>query len=115
MYNIVCHDQKKIEVTEEQKDYIYKLSSTNAKGIDINGEYIAFSSISRIEKIKDETPKYPELPTVNEVLGTFSAKRRKRALESMAKGFKKHFEGREMNEEAKKTLLKLQNRINNIG
>lgn len=49
-HNIICHDGKSFEITEDQKNNFIKLSSTNAKGAEINGNFITFSSVARIEK-----------------------------------------------------------------
>ena len=61
-YQIVCHDKKTFEITEAQKEAIYKLSTSNAKGIDINGEFIFFGNIARIEKTPEQLKNFKSLP-----------------------------------------------------
>lgn len=95
-YQIIFHDSKSMDITEQQKESIYKLScNSQIKGVDINGEYIFFSSISRIMK-SDYQEEYTKLPTINETIGYFTKEKRKRALMCMINGFKKHFNGCEI-------------------
>jgi len=111
-YNIVCHDKKTFEVTEEQKEAIYKLSTSDAKGIDVNGNYIMFSNIARIEK--QNNYEYKSLPSLTSTIRGFKPSRRKRALENIIKGFKLHFEGREMPAKSKKLLDGFIMKVNSI-
>jgi len=114
-YQIIFHDGKSVDITEQQKDAIYQLSGNpRMKGVDINGEFIFFGSIARIMKSANQ-PSYPLLPTINQTLGGFSLERKKRALGSMIKGFKKVFEGREMPIKSRETLNKMQIRYDNCN
>jgi hypothetical protein len=103
-YQIIFHDGKSMDITDVQKEVIYKLScNNNIKGVDINGEYIFFSSISRIIK-SNNYQEYPQLPTINETIGYFTKEKRKRALMCMINGFKKHFIGRDIPSVSQKML-----------
>ena len=84
-YNIVCHDKKSFEITEEQRENIYKLSSNNMKGFEVNGEYITFSNIARIEKSMAQ--EYKPMTSLPEPTETYSDSRHKRRLTSLREGF----------------------------
>ena len=94
IYNIVCHDGKTFEINDKQKEAFYKLSGSSAKGVDINGEFIFFSSVGRIEKVRGDDLK--ALPELTGTIKEMTPDRKKRALNNIVKGFKKHFTGREM-------------------
>lgn len=102
MYNIICHDGKSFEITSLQKDAIYRLSGSNAKGVDIDGEFIFFGNIARIEKGRTEEEYTPI--SLNDTIKSFNPNRRKHALNSMIKGFKKYFSGREIPAQSQELL-----------
>ena len=108
MYNIICHDSTRFEITEQQKEAVYKLSNGNTKGVDINGEFIFFSTIARIEKSK--RPHY-DLPSLTTTIKKMIPDKRKRALESIVKGFKNHFKGRKIPENSQLVLSHFLNKI----
>lgn len=111
-YKIIFHDGGEVDITNEQKEAIYKLSSKNIKGVDVNGEYIFFSSIARIMKNND-VPAYPALPTINEKLKEFTPERHRRALQNMIKGIKNYIAS-ERNQKtgmAEKLLEKMNNKL----
>ncbi|MCK9370803.1 hypothetical protein M0R04_12915 [Candidatus Dojkabacteria bacterium] len=111
-YSIICHDGKQFEITEEQKEIIYKLSSSTTKGVDVNGEFIMFSNIARIEKVVGENYTYPNYSNNNMPFERIAEKvhenRKKRAMQSMIKGFKQHFQSREMPTQSKELLSKME-------
>jgi len=87
-YEIICHDKARFEITELQKEAVYKLSGSETKGVDINGEFIFFSNIARIEKIKEK--QYKALTTIDQTLKGFPKERKIKALNSIVKGIKKY-------------------------
>lgn len=114
-YQIIFHDGKSVDITEQQKDAIYQLSGNpRMKGVDINGEFIFFGSIARIMKSTNQ-PSYPLLPTINETLGGFNLERKKRALNNIIKGFKKVFNGKEIPIKSIAILSDMQKRYDNCN
>ena len=81
-YNIICHDGKSFEITEEQKEKIIKISVTNSKGADVNGNFITFSNIARIEK--SSSREYKKLP---EVRRTYKKEQHIKNLETLKEGY----------------------------
>jgi len=114
-YQIIFHDGKSVDITEQQKEAIYQLSGNpRMKGVDINGEFIFFGSIARIMKSANQ-PSYPLLPTINQTLNTFSVERKKRAIQNMINGFKRVFEGREMPAKSMAILNDMQKRYDSYN
>ena len=84
-YNIVCHDKKSFEISEEFEKEIQKLSSRGVKAFKVNGETIFFSNVARIEKsVAQEFKNTSALPEPRE---SYSDSRHKRRLTSLREGF----------------------------
>lgn len=81
-YNIICHDGKSFEISEEQNKNIIKLSTTDAKGINANGNFISFANIARIEKTGRT-----EYPTLPEAKRTYKKEQHLKNLNSLKEGF----------------------------
>jgi hypothetical protein len=84
-FNIVCHDKKSFEISGEQEQKINELITSNAKGVKVNGEYISFSNIARIEK--SEATDYVNYTAIAEGKVPYSVSRHKKRLNSMRDGF----------------------------
>ena len=110
-YNIIFHDGESREISEEQKEHIYKLSSDkNIKGFELNGEFIFFSSISRIVKVEtSDIPEFQSLPRPS-----YSFKRHLKHLLSVKKRFLSYFEGREIPDGSQKILDKINEAIQRV-
>lgn len=65
---VMTHSKMKYFITQKQYDALLELSSSGEKGVDIQGEFVAFSSIAEIpfvetyyERFPDQRPQ-PEMP-----------------------------------------------------
>ena len=84
-HNIICHDGKSFEISEEQKEAFYTLSGTGVKGIDVNGTFIFFNSVSRVEK--SSIRQYKPLP--KEIKRTYKKEQHIKNLETLKEGYLK--------------------------
>jgi len=95
---IVFNTGDEMEITKEQAQLIFQVSTTNAKRIELNGELISLSHIARIKEggIKpqidmssqeDKAMYFPERKPYTSPMQ--KAMKQKRSLEQMIKGFKK--------------------------
>lgn len=57
---MVLHDKSKRFITKKQEDALFVMTGTLAKGIKINGEYFAFSSIAKIVDLDKYYEDHPE-------------------------------------------------------
>lgn len=105
---IIFHDGSRKFITNRQADIVISQSTTAAKGIKIDGSFIAFSSISKILTLQEFYNEYPdERPpeTQNKVFTTPAGdmldrvisplklkQQRIRAFEQMIKGIKKYID-----------------------
>jgi hypothetical protein len=107
-YNIICHDGKSFEISEEQKNNFIKISSTNAKGAEINGNFITFSSVARIEKTgRKEYKKFDYKPRL------YTKQRYIRNLKDLRDGFLRGVSNRNnLKSNQKPILKKINNAIN---
>lgn len=107
-HQITLNDRTQIEITQEQADKIFKLSSNpNIKTMLIDNQLIAFSAIATIKPIEDR--KSLPLPQYK----PFTREKRIRALECMLNGFKSHFGNRKMNVNARIILNKMETSLEN--
>lgn len=57
---VVFHDGSREHITSEQEKAIFQMTGGVVKGIKINGNYYAFSGISKILNIEDFYIQYPD-------------------------------------------------------
>jgi hypothetical protein len=93
---LLFHDKTYKFITKTQEDAFYAQSVTIAKGIKIDGKFVAFSSVSRTMELEDFYMSYPEhrpeapRDTFKELYGDVNQQIRypvKDALDLMKKGF----------------------------
>jgi len=94
-YELIFHSGDSIEITEEQEENINKLMArSSCKGLKINGDYVAFSSIARIKLLPSQQTEYLKLPSMKSTMLGMPDYKRQRALQNIIKGFRRHFAGR---------------------
>lgn len=110
---IMFFDGAKVFVTKQQADKIMQLSVTSAKGINLEGDYYSFGSISKIitteeyykqfpKKVPVSYGKFTEMPKAKSWSENKSKEKRIRMLEQMIKGITKFINNSKQNTKARK-------------
>jgi len=99
MKYIIFHDKSFMEIPDEKYVAFIEASTSDARGFDLNGQYVTFSSIAKILDQQEYYEQYPDrkpVPQYNEFekYDGFDYKKinRKRALQGFIKGFKQAME-----------------------
>lgn len=111
MKKLIFYDGKSLDITDEQAEIFTKESCGKNPGMKINGFYVAFKGVSRIENVP-ENP-YKQLPEPEKI--TYSKQRYLRALTSIRRGFLGHFAGRELPKQSQSILDKINAKLEKIN
>jgi len=105
-------------ITEQQNEMLKKMNLSEK--IVINNSVIHTKNIAEImpigqyyETFPDKRPveNYKNFSNINETLQSFSEQRRKKALQSIIKGFEKHFVGRIISAKSQAMLNKMKAKL----
>ena len=114
-YMIVFNDGSKKEIESILAEQILKASTTAQKTFIIGLQFYSFSNISKLIPLSEyynqypgERPQHYNYKKIDYKSGSF---KREKALEQIIKGFKKHFEGREMTGVSKTVFDKMECRF----
>lgn len=120
-YIVLTWSKGEYLIDERQHDIVLKMGLNDR--IDIDGNLLYGKSISEVITLEEKSRRdnniktnteidyYQNYTGVDKTLASFTPSRRKKALESMRKGFLKNFEGREIPYNAQLILKNMEYRI----